>query len=269
MKVLTSYNIPKIHYTGYASKSAKQDNSAQKPSNNSEIKYAYTDLVKKPVKLGKEIKTPEEYHETIQRIINYTDKEGNEIFPLRRNQKWYPGLKEEEIGIVLYAGLGDLSNDINRYLSGRPLTRLTEEQAIDVIKAVDYSLNLLDQKYGKYSGFTYRQGFFDKDGEQYFSTTVSPKIAATLRGGIRSNKNMDFSIIKTNNGHKIRNFQKSKGSDYAHEEEEILLPRKNKYREITRPEGEYLAEKMRFIRILEECSGGDYNPHRIKVFEEI
>lgn len=229
----------------------------------------YPDLIKKSVELGLEIKTTKEYVEVLDRIYNYRNSENQFIYNAQFNLTSYPNVSKEQEGILLYAGTSDLSGDINRFLSGRQMRDMTEPMAKDVVRVLDYSLKDLDKEFGRYSGLVYRQGFFPEKGEQFISSTSVPEIAATLRGGILSNSKMNFSIIKTKNGHRIDKFQAKMESDYAEEEEEILLSRKSKYKEILNPQGIYRMEKDKFIRMLELYGHCPIRNSQVRVFEEI
>ncbi len=210
------------------------------------------------------IKNEQEYINTIEKIRS------SKVFDFTVNKDIYKSIPAEQEGLLLYAGYGDLSDDINRFLSGRPMKTINKSVAKDVVRAVDYSLKELDKEYGKYKGIVYRQGFFPINSGQYVSTTEDPVIAATLRGGIYFNKDLQYYIIKTNNGHRINEFQKDMGSDYADEEEEILIPRTSKLKEIEHPTGELLQEKKKFIRILEKYNHEPiYNDSIVKVLVEV
>ncbi|MCM1264788.1 MAG: hypothetical protein NC200_01195 [Candidatus Gastranaerophilales bacterium] len=229
----------------------------------------YPDLIKKSIKLAPEIKSKEEYIELLDRIYKYRNSENELIYNSQFNLASYPNVSKEQEGILLYAGTSDLSGDINRYLSGRQMTRMSEDMARDVISVLDYSLKNLDNEFGRYSGIVYRQGFFPVDGEQFISSTSVPVIGATLRGGICANPKMNFSIIQTKNGHRIDKFQYKMGSEYAEEEEEILLSRHSKYREVLNPQGRYRQEKEKFLRMLETYGHCPINSSQVRIFEEI
>ena len=228
----------------------------------------YTDLVQKGCKSSGVVPLYE-YKNILNRIYNYKGYDNKPLFDIKYNKMRYPDINKEDEGLLFYAGYCDLSDDINRYLSKRELYKMTKAQAKDVVKVLDYSLNRLDEKYGKYSGIVYRQGFFPLGQHQFISTTKDPLIAAKLRGGLFINKDLDFSIIKTKNGHKITNFQREMGSNYAEEEDEILLSRKSKFKEIIDPQGEYLSLKKRFHKILEQHSLSKVDSDKIRIFEEI
>ncbi len=229
--------------------------------------YGYSGFVTKAI--GVPIKSKEEYIKVLDRVYNYKLSDGEPLFNLEYNKKMYPKIKKEVEGVLLYAGYGDLSNDINRYLSGRDMRNMMPYQANDVVRAVDYSLQCLDKKYGKYSGFVYRQGVFPVGEHQFISTTSDPIIAATLRGGICFDKNLDFSIINAKKGHKINSFQKSMGVEFGEEEEEILLSRTSDFKEITNPQGNLLFAKRKFLNILESYTHTKLNPDKVRVFEEV
>ena len=148
------------------------------------------------------------------------------------------------------------------------MKELDVEIAKDIVNVTDYALNKLDKKYGKYSGIVYRQGIVPENNKQYISTTTCPDIAATLYGGVCILNDLDFAIIKTKNGHKINEFQRHMESDYAEEEEEILIPRTSQFSEIESPQGKLLKEKNNFIKRLEKYAHKSINSSRIKVYEE-
>ena len=220
-------------------------------------------------KLGKIIKTDAEYDNVLNKIYGFKTKSGEELFSAEKNLKYYPKVKKEQEGLLLYAGCGDLSDDMNRFLSQREMRKMNPTQARDVVRVFDYSLKKLNEKFGKYSGFVFRQGFFPADKHQYISTTTDPIIAATLRGGICTNKNLEFSILKIKNGCKINEFQRKMGSEYAEEEEEILINRTSKLKEITQPYGQFLTLKTKVKKLLESYAHQEINPDRIRLFEEV
>lgn len=215
-----------------------------------------------------EIKNDIEYNKTLEKIYSYKNKSGKLIYNYQQNIKDYPKVTKDEEGLLLYAGSSDIHDDINRYLSNRPMKELNGEIAKDIVNVTDYALNKLDKKYGKYSGIVYRQGIVPENNTQYISTSTCPDIAATLYGGVCILNDLDFAIIKTNNGHKINEFQRDMESEYAEDEEEILLPRTSKFNEIKHPQGELLKEKNNFIKILETYAHKTINPSRVKVYEE-
>lgn len=268
MKIQSTQNI---HYNTVVSRpvqtiSVQQHNTVTDKSLNF---LGKADLVKNRARLGSEIKSFEEYLEIMDKIYNYRINGDKPLFSKMENLSGYKKAKKEEEGLLLYAGDMDLSDDINRFLSGREMREMSPSQARNVIKALDYSLKKLDDKYGKYSGIVYRQGFFPLNQKQFISTTTDPVIAATLRGGIYFDKNMEFSIINLKNGHKIRDFQRRVGSGFAEEEEEILAPRQSSYREVFNPVGQYYVKKHVFHKLLETYAHREINPNRIRIFEEI
>lgn len=230
---------------------------------------ALPDLVKKRLRLGTEIKTLDEYVDTMNKIYGYKTADGKPLFDRVANISGYKKVKKDEEGILLYAGDEDLSGDINRFLSGREMREMNPVQARNVIRALDYSLKCLDKRYGKYSGIVYRQGYFPVTEKQYVSTTTDPVLAATLWGGICYDKNLQFSIVNVKNGHKIRDFQRRIGSEFAEDEEEILAPRTSSFREVLNPVGEVYLKKRVFHKLLEKYAHKEINPANIKVYEEI
>lgn len=248
----------------------QKQSSVSAPSFTAGPSCAYKDLVRvRPRKLACDVISDIECKNILNRVYLYKDYNKEPLFDIALNRQKYPKVKPNQEGLLLYAGYGDLSNDMNRFLSRREMYRMNPKQAEDVIRAFDYSLKKLDEEHGKYSGIVYRQGFFPQGQHQYISTTTDPVIAATMRGGICFNKNLEFAIIKAKNGHKINEFQRKMGSDYAEEEEEILLSRTAKFREITEPQGLYLNLKRNFHKLLETYAHQEISPSKIRIFEEI
>ena len=201
------------------------------------------------------------------------------------NERKYKDIPEELMGLTIYAGFGDKSDDINKYLSGRINYEKQREDAIiecmnksvpiigaaipkhkstypDMVRVLDYSLENLDAEYGKYSGIVYRTGYMDCNTPQFFSSSISAEIVTKLN----SNSNQ-YSIIRTKSGHKIADFQKAFDVSFAENEQEILLDRKAKYRIV--PPDEYdeelLAAKNKLENLLKEK--GCFS--EVQVFEEI
>ncbi|MBQ3640387.1 hypothetical protein II906_00405 [bacterium] len=204
------------------------------------------------------------------------------------NERKYQNLPQNLKGLTIYAGYGDKSDDINKYLSGR----LNYEEAIaesireynqrkfsitgsslpqhksiykDMIRVLDYSLKALDDKYGKYEGIVYRKGYMDCNTPQFFSASQSAKLVVEFS---QPSDREQYSIIRTKSGHKICDFQEEYGSNFANTEQEILLDRKAKYR-IVPPEEydeEILAAKDNF-EYFYLCDTGKIP--EIQVFEEI
>ena len=211
----------------------------------------------------------EKYKQLLDKIYNAKDSNGKIIYDSRINLAMYPDVSKKEEGVLIYAGVNDEHDEINRYLSGRPMQKLTPELAEDMVQVIDFSLKEIDKKYGKYNGIVYRQGIIPNNNQQYISTSTDPIIAATLYGGVFIQKNLDFAIIKTRNGHKINEFQRDMDSEYAENEEEILLPRTTKLKEIKEPNYELLNKKRQFVKILEQYAHRPINPSSVHIYEEI
>ena len=259
-----SYCQPSLNYFYHSGNTPKKQAQTSVPSFTAMSVRECRDLVKRSF-----VTCDMECQNILTRIYNYRDVNKQPIFNIELNRQMYPKIKKDQEGLLLYAGYTDLSDEMNRFLSKRELRKATPLMVTDAIRVFDYSLKKLDDKYGKYSGIVYRQGFFPLGQHQYISTTVDPVIAATLRGGICYNKNLEFSIIKAKNGHKINEFQKKMGSDYAEEEDEILLSRHSKFREITNPQGQFLQLKNKFHKMLETYAQGEVSKDKIRIFEEI
>jgi len=215
------------------------------------------------------IKSFDEYKKVLDRIYKYKDSRGCLIFDPTHNFNMYPNIKKEEEGLLLYAGEVDLSNDINRFLSGRKTKYIGSSMAEDIVRVLDYSLDKLDKNFGTYKGIVYRQGFFVPNSGQYISTTTEPEIAASIFGGICISKNLDFYIIQSKTAHKMNAFQRKMNSDFAEDEEEIIISRKAKLEEVKNVYGDLLFAKNKFIKILESYARRPVDKSRIHVLTEI
>lgn len=201
-------------------------------------------LVKKIRPIDVPIKTEAEFDLLWDRILKAKTINGNSLWINEGSLKKYPKANKIQRGLLPYCGENDSSCLINMYLSGRiederiqkswkgllPADKMT---CIDIVRVLDYSLKNLDNEVGKYKGIVYRQGFMDKNTEQYWSTSKNPMIAGQIHGNWEYfNPRAGFSVIRTKNGHNIYEFQKKMGNNFAKTEEEILIPRKTKFVEI-------------------------------------
>ena len=188
-------------------------------------------------------------------------------------------------GLIPYCGVSDISDEINCWLTGR--TRkgkyiLPDDKMANIVKVLDYSLNELDKKYGKYSGTVFRTGFFNPVTDKQFYSTSSFPEGAVKHSNIHL-KNNKYSIINVKNGHKIEDFQKNCDNDtireFASEEGEILLDRTQKFRkkavkEYTQADIENIKKLTEEIKHLSQNyadSSKDINSvlKNISVWEEI
>ena len=167
----------------------------------------------------------------------------------------YENADQELKGLVPYCGLEDKSDIINSFLSGRPLptTVINEEQTADIIRAMDYSLEKLDEKFGKYKGVVYRVGYFNPEQDKQFYSTSANSIGAVNHSiGYTPSEKEPYSIIKIKNGHNIYAFQKQTNSYFskriAETEREILTDRNSKFRLV--PESEYTDTDIRLRNIM-------------------
>lgn len=194
------------------------------------------------------IRTVDEYKVIIERIKNSKMMNGNSYYNFNSDlNSGYKNINETELGLLSYVGGYDVSNDINKFLSGRfpdlrrikirvdngletnCLDRYTPENygvMEDLVRALDYSLDKVDEEFGIYDGIVYRSGYMDSGCGQYYSTSTDPNVAAKIG-------NFDYSVIRTKSGHKIVDFQRKMESEFANTESEILLDRKSKYRELS------------------------------------
>ena len=178
------------------------------------------------------IQSKEEYLEVLERIKNAKTKGGEPLWLCEEDLKFYPKATEIEQGLLPYCGHRDISGAINKYLSGR--AEPTAEMQ-DVVRAMDYSLASLDKEAGRYKGIVFRQGFMGEKTGQFFSTSTSATGAARHNNGWADPEEVayrTYSVIKTNGGHKLSEFQAKMKDVFAGKEQEILLPRKANYREI-------------------------------------
>lgn len=178
------------------------------------------------------IKTKEEYLEVLNKVKNAKDKDGKPLWLSEEDLKFYPDATEIEQGLLPYCGHRDISNSINRYLSGR--SEATPEMR-DIVRALDYSLSELDKEAGSYKGIVFRQGYMDENTGQYLSTSKNPLCAARLNDGWFDPYDIPYrtySVIKTKGGHDLSAFQSKMKDGFCNKEQEILLPHQAKYREV-------------------------------------
>lgn len=190
------------------------------------------------------IKNIDEYNTIFDRVYSAKKPNGDLMWFDNERLSYYPNATKVEQGLLPYCGERDSSFYINFFLSGR-LTpekyelwkeNLPENKAsfIDMIRVLDFSLKNLDEEFGKYKGIVFRQGFMNENSGQFLSTTKNPSIAAQLNNNyIFFSPKRGFSVIRTNNGHNICDFQNKMGVSFSTSEEEILLPRKQKYKELS------------------------------------
>ena len=242
------------------------------------------------------IKSEGEYNEVIKRITKAKRANGNNLWNEDAVRTYYSNVSNKELGLLPYCGENDVSANINLYLSGRlnnpevfeqwKSALLPETVITDVIRALDYSLGNLDSEFGKYKGVVYRQGFMGENSGQFFSTSKNPSIAGQMNNNwLFFNPDRGFSVIRVKDGHNIFEFQKKMGTEFAEKEEEILIPRKSRFRlvkdnemdeELTNGKNN-LAGKMFFGADMlingeiKECNGYTKKDllNIIKVFDEI
>lgn len=178
------------------------------------------------------IKSKEEYLEALERIKNAKTETGERLWQYEEDLKHYPNATEIEQGLLPYCGHRDISDKINKYLSGR-IEPTAEMQ--DVVRVLDYSLKELNKEFGEFEGIVYRQGFMGEKTGQYLSTSKNPLCAARLSDGWFDPydvKYRTYSVIKTKGGHDLSAFQSKMKDGYCNKEQEILLPHEAQYREV-------------------------------------
>lgn len=224
------------------------------------------------------------------------DTRGNQSYIFETREENVPDRYKSLVGYIGTNGpIYELYRDINLYLSKNSdivmkpvedgtvikdymteLVNVDSEIAKRIIRCMDYSLKEVDKEFGKFDGIVYRRGRFSADGGQYYSTTP---FASTGIGD-----DTQLQIIRTKNGHKLKDFQhKYYNETSASTEEEILLPRDTKYKEIT-DTTQYMDERRKFAQKYYEFykqlnedsrSGNKYNytfddiMSRIHVWEEL
>ena len=224
----------------------------------------------------------EEYSKTLEKLLGFekryitsggmiqNTREGNVFYRFDSNA--YRTVPEELKGLLPYCGEADISADINMFLrnnvngklgtvkegslvyskdflkNNKEMLHLDSDSANDFVRCLDYSLEQIDKKYGTFEGFVYRGGLFNGDAKQFYSTStkVSPVQGLCQRG-----HNLQFHLIKTNNGHKIYEFQReyNPANEIIQIESEVLLPRNSKYTEITNTQ-KYAKEKQDMAQAL-------------------
>jgi len=143
-------------------------------------------------------------------------------------------------GLISYCGAGDLSDVINSWLTVRHFNaedKISDEQISNIIRVLEYSLNRLDEKFGKYEGRVYRVGYFNPHKDKQFYST-SKKMGCIY---LHSQENppgpiYPYSIIKIKNGHEIHKFQEFTNTfmskKFAKAEKEILIDRNSNFRKV-------------------------------------
>ena len=217
----------------------------------------------------------------MQPLENLTNAEYNRLIPDVYNIKKhsfdinkniiYPNIPHKYLGLLPYCGYDDISLQINQYLSDRNIIGGSEYFVNGNLNkscsTLDYSLKELDNEFGKYNGVVYRVGYFSPNTPQFYSTSNKPLLDKYVTF-LESSKLNDYKdkeesekihIIKSNNGHKIYEFQdkycKPKTEDYNFvrseylAENEILLDRHSKYQKAEEnndllEEKKKLAEKL-------------------------
>ena len=222
--------------------------------------------------LLKPVETFEEYENLLNKILEYSVPDSVSYQTKFIQTEGYENVPIELLGLVSYCGCCDKSDEINRWLSGRPSTKstLSDEEMANVIRALDYSLGKLDEKYGKYEGIVYRIGFFNPNTDnQFYSSSLSSIFAIN-----NYYKDIGFSVIKVKNGHKICDFQEDTNSKiskrFAKREEEILIDRNSKFRLI--PKEEYTKDDKELIGNLCERlpkNMKDYFWKHVDIWEEL
>jgi len=213
-------------------------------------------------------KTPTIGYTNIKKIAS--EAEYDKILKnLQSNTYWSHSWNKEnkfETGIMPYAGLNDLSSEINSFLRNGN-TRMNHYMLEDIIRVLDFALNEIDKTYGKYEGFVYRYGFVDNNTRNYVSTARNP-LGAMLQIENRHRCENPLYIIWTENGHKIEEVQKKlKYNSTYIEESEILLNPTTYFQEIN-----YLTPEFEEAKkcLLAAANKERLNPiPKIKILKEL
>lgn len=195
-----------------------------------------------------------EYDELLNSVMFIRGKEWSEFFMpidssiLKENIKIYPNIPHNLKGMLPYCGKFDISNEINRYLSGREFGNVSKESIEKFSKLLDTSLEECDKNFGIFKGIVYRGGYFSPKSKQFYSSSfeLNPELLM-FHAGDGSSK--QFHIIKTKSGHNINAFQEKYCTgdirEQFLEEKEILLSKKSKFQEPTNnPELELEKQKV-------------------------
>lgn len=208
----------------------------------------------------KQVKSRRIDRQPVNDIISDSGDYGKSSYILDMGENNVPDKYRALVGYIGCNGpISEIYKDINLYLSKNAdivmkpakdgtklstympeLINMDSEMAKDFIKCIDYSLKEMDKEFGKFDGVVFRRGRFSQDGGQFYSTSK------TAKTGIGDDTILN--VIRTKNGHKLSEFQQkyyNKNGSLA--EEEILLPRDSKYKEITET-GQYSDEKQKFAQ---------------------
>ena len=214
-------------------------------------------------KINTPIADEKEYKTLLAKLKHTITHNGNYAYFTENDMEKYGKVDLFEHGLIPYCGQDDCHSLINAYLGSR-LTKLEQEvwklqmpydldTIPDVIRLLEYSLNRLDNKYGKYKGIVYRNGYFNPLTDKQFYSTSTESINAVRHGNnYLPAEDNQYSIILLKNGHNINEFQKSADSfiarKYAETENEILIDRHSVFRLL--PEYKYSEEIKRLQAVL-------------------
>ena len=125
---------------------------------------------------------------------------GYEFIPiLQHNKKYYPNVPHKMEGVIPYVGHEDgFHKQINEYLSGRQLSgkyHLSSKDLDDFISCCEYSLKHVDREFGTYNGYVFRVGAFSGQGEQFYSTSISPELDDFFRCKKQLNVMNDIHLV--------------------------------------------------------------------------
>ena len=181
----------------------------------------------------------------------------------------YEDVEDELKALPLYCGLNDKSNLINLWLSGRKkygyYADIPDRDIINALRAFEYSLKALDDKFGCFEGRVYRRGFFNPvSDKQYYSASDKMDCANAFCHHVDCQEFKPFSIIKVKNGHKIYDFQHYANSptsrNFEKIEHEVLLDRKSKFRKLS--PNEFTKQDIKDLKtVLKKMYG--YKPWQI------
>ncbi len=254
---IESYNFNHLKGINTLNKNFKKENLYENISEKKEQDYSFCNyiipnaisrarLINERVKLLKPL-SEEEYAEIIKKI---TSDEYEKNPPFAYIGK-YKDVDSDFIGLVPYCGEEDIHDEINCWLTARKCKNSAvapDEKMANIVRALDYSLKKLDDRFGKFEGVVYRSGFFNPvTDKEYYSSSSSSLGAIDFGMCAPPSPKKQYSIIKLKNGHKISDFQRYANNKYSNKfaetEKEILIDRTSKFRLI--PEEEYTEKDKR------------------------
>ena len=190
----------------------------------------------------------DEYNEIMNYLIDNRSDLNSRYVPNNYfiDKSYCGNIPFEFMGVIPYCGYEDCNKHINNFITGEEkfssLEKETENEKF--ISALNYSLDRIDDRYGKYDGIVYRKGRFAPSIPRFYSTSANiPKddyIYSNLENEFNNKKEINFNVIKLKNGHKLNSmlyeYATSGLKELAEEEDEILIDTKSKFNYLTEKE---------------------------------